>query len=411
MPRISSLKRAQFIAITLFSVALIYSSCEILENENLPDDQRMNNPTEGLSNAQMELFNLGADEFDEIYTKASGLGPIFVSNSCGSCHAQDNRGPEFNILTRFGQSDTFENPFIGKNGPQIQPFGFGGITPEKLPSGVVSSKFIAPIVAGIGFLEAIADSTLLRISDPTDLNQDGISGRPNFNTIPSWVTPNSMAVNRQNKFICRFGRKASIHNLFQQTATAFHEDMGITSVYFPQNIINKEDGSTNVPIENPEVSEADIHAAVFYLQALQTPPRRNSNHSDVLEGQKIFQQIGCGKCHIETVKTGYSPIEVLSDKTIHPYTDLLLHDMGSELNDGYTEGTALPEEWRTPPLWGLGLASKSQGGKLFLLHDGRAKSIEQAISFHGGEASSIRNNFNALSNSDKQKLIRFLNSL
>ena len=149
----------------------------------------------------------------------------------------------------------------------------------------------------------------------------------------------------------------------------------------------------------------------FYLKTLKTSIPRNQDNPEVIAGKQIFTQISCAKCHIPELQTGPSPISVLANKTIHPYTDLLLHDMGPDLNDGYTEGTALPEEWRTPPLWGLGLSKNSQGGSLFLMHDGRARSIEEAILLHGGEAAQSRSAYQSLSTEEKAKLIRFLESL
>ncbi len=139
-------------------------------------------------------------------------------------------------------------------------------------------------------------------------------------------------------------------------------------------------------------------------------PRKEDN-SEVKAGKQLFQKIQCASCHRPELKTGYSPIAVPSFKTFQPYTDLLLHDMGAALNDGYTEGSATTAEWRTPPLWGLGLSKNSQGGKYFLLHDGRAKSIEEAILLHGGEAQNSKALYQALSPQEKQQLIQFLESL
>ena len=125
----------------------------------------------------------------------------------------------------------------------------------------------------------------------------------------------------------------------------------------------------------------------------------------------MFTQVGCESCHKQTLKTEFSSVAALSNKTFHPYTDLLLHDMGPDLDDGYTEGNAKTSEWRTPPLWGLGLSPNSQGGQYFLLHDGRAKSIEEAIQLHGGEAQQSKERFQQLSVQDKNNLIKFLKSL
>ena len=131
----------------------------------------------------------------------------------------------------------------------------------------------------------------------------------------------------------------------------------------------------------------------------------------MVAGKNVFIQTGCEACHKQTLKTGYSPVEPLAYQEFHPYTDLLLHDMGSELDDGYTEGSATTAEWRTPPLWGLGLAQDAQGGNIFLLHDGRAHSIEEAILMHGGEAQVSRKRYELLSQPDKDALLQFLQSL
>jgi CxxC motif-containing protein (DUF1111 family) len=150
---------------------------------------------------------------------------------------------------------------------------------------------------------------------------------------------------------------------------------------------------------------------VFYLKTLKAPIARNSNQTDIIDGKALFANIGCAKCHRPEMQTGTSSIAALSNKTFYPYTDLLLHDMGPGLDDGYTEGSAKTYEWKTPALWGLGLSKFSQGGGYFLMHDGRARSIEEAIFMHGGEGDVSRENFQSLSDIDKRKLIKFLESL
>ena len=144
---------------------------------------------------------------------------------------------------------------------------------------------------------------------------------------------------------------------------------------------------------------------------MRPPVQRNQTDSDVIAGRQLFTDIKCVKCHISEWTTGPNDIAALSYKTFYPYTDLLLHDMGPGLDDGYTEGTALTSEWRTPALWGLGLAKRAQGGTYFLLHDGRAHSIEEAILAHGGEAYLAKELYHGLSKDDKEKLIKFLESL
>jgi len=162
---------------------------------------------------------------------------------------------------------------------------------------------------------------------------------------------------------------------------------------------------------DPEVSDVTIQNVVFYLQTLKVPIQRSQNDAEVMLGKNLFLQAGCESCPKQTLTTGFSNITPLSNKTIHPYTDLLLHDMGPGLNDGYTEGNAKTFEWRTPPLWGLGLSPNSQGGEYFLMHDGRAKSIEEAIQLHGGEAAASKNNFNQMASAERNAILKFLKSL
>ena len=180
--------------------------------------------------------------------------------------------------------------------------------------------------------------------------------------------------------------------------------MGITSLFEPI------DPYSGLEVD-PEVSTQTVHDVVFYLKTLKAPIRRNEDDPDVMAGEQIFSQIQCASCHTPTLQTGFSPIDVLANKEFHPYTDMLLHDMGAGLDDGYTEGYALTSEWRTPPLWGLGLSKDAQGGIYFLLHDGRAMSIEDAILQHGGEAQQSQTNYSQLSNIEKEQLIKFLESL
>ena len=341
---------------------------------------------------------------DEVFTSQTGLGSIFVATSCGSCHAGDGKGHPFTTLTRFGQIDSTGNQFLHLGGPQLQNRALPGYTPEQIPSGATFSKFIPPANTGLGFLELVSDADILAMVDPADANGDGISGVPNWITLPSFIDPNPNAITQNGKYIHRFGKKAAAHNLLHQTVNAYNQDIGITSTFQPKDVYS----GLNI---DPEVSDLTIHNVVFYLQTLKAPIQRNQNDAEVMQGKNLFIQTGCESCHKQTLKTGLSTVAALSDKTFHPYTDLLLHDMGPSLDDGYTEGNAKTSEWRTPPLWGLGLSPNSQGGQYFLLHDGRAKSIEEAIQFHGGEAQQSKERFQQLSGLDKNNLIKFLKSL
>ena len=194
------------------------------------------------------------------------------------------------------------------------------------------------------------------------------------------------------------------YDLLQQTADAYNQDMGIVSLFEP---IDPFSGLE----QDPEVGTQTVNDVVFYLKTLKAPIPRNQDDPDVIAGKQIFSQISCSSCHTPTLKTGFSPIEAISNKEFHPYTDLLLHDMGPGLDDGYTEGFATTSEWRTPPLWGLGLSENSQGGSMFLLHDGRAKSIDKAIRLHGGEAENSKSMYMELTEDEKDQLIKFLESL
>jgi CxxC motif-containing protein (DUF1111 family) len=371
----------------------------------------LDGPVDGLSDAEMQLHVNGDEAFNRTFTASGGLGPIFVQNACASCHLEDNRGHASTRLIRFGQSDTTGNQFLELGGPQLQNLALPGYAAETVPPGATSSSFIAPIVGGVGFLEAISDQTLLLLADPNDENGDGISGRINWVHVPDFISPTANAISDNGKWIGRFGRKASTHNLLQQTVTAYNQDMGIASTYLPSQPVNHTDGADPALSVDPEATDLEVKANVFYVRTVKAPARRNESNADVIRGEQLFGEIGCTSCHLPSVVTGDSPVEALSHKTIHPFTDLLLHDMGAELDDHYTEGSALTSEWRTTPLWGLGLAKQAQGGVYRLMHDGRATSLEQAISLHGGEGSSSRSRFDTLSESDKKKIILFLESL
>lgn len=381
------------------------ASCHKLLPAAPNDDELLDGPIEGLTPEQTRIFLRGDIAFnDDIFSATNGLGPMFVATSCGSCHAGDGKGHPFTTLTRFGQSDTISNQFLHMGGPQLQERALPGFQPEKIPAGASFSKFTPPANTGLGLLEAVPDAVLLALADERDSNGDGISGRPNWIHIPQYCQLRSGTVELNGRYIGRFGKKAAVYDLQQQTANAYNQDMGVNSSYEAYNTYN------GLEID-PEVSNQTVLDVIFYLQTLKAPIQRNQNNEDVIAGKQVFSNISCNKCHIPQLQTGVSSIAALSGKTIFPYTDLLLHDMGAGLNDGYTEGTALPAEWRTPPLWGLGLSANSQGGKVFLLHDGRAKSIEEAILMHGGEALQSKNNFQQLNAMDKARLIKFLESL
>lgn len=328
-----------------------------------------------------------------------------------------------------------------------------------LHNDVTLSPRLAGQMIGLGLLEAIPDQTLLSLADPTDANGDGISGRVNrvWDTVAGSLS------------IGRFGWKANQPNLLQQTAGAFNGDIGVTSSLNPDqpctdfqlecfmNRLNRRGtnrrdnqrgqnnpppppnrrgnnppppnngqnnpppppnlGQNNPPPPNdapistqPEVTDEELRLVTFYSSTLAVPAQRNPTDPQVVLGQTLFESANCSSCHIPTLQTGEHPISALSNQTIHPYTDLLLHDMGAGLADGQLDFQASGSEWRTAPLWGIGLLEEVNG-YAFYLHDGRARTLEEAIMWHGGEATASQNAFASMSASDKAALIAFLKSL
>lgn len=391
--------------VAIFFSLITLLSCEEFEPSAPKEYEILDGPVAGLSESENLRFLRGDIAFnDEIFTTENGLGPIFVATSCGSCHPGDGKGHPFTTLTRFGQTDETGNKFKHLGGPQLQHRSIAGFAPEQLPVGATFSKFTPPANTGLGFIDAIRDADILLFADSLDADADGISGVPNWIPfIKEYVSVRPNSVTYYGKYFGRFGKKGATYDLLQQTATAYNQDIGITSSYEP---FDTHSGN----LFDPEISNQTIEDVVFYLKTLKAPVARKEN-SEILAGKQLFTTVGCVKCHRAEFTTGNVGILALSNKTFYPYTDLLLHDMGPELNDGYTEGSAETSEWRTPPLWGLGLSKDSQGGAYFLLHDGRARSIEDAILLHGGEGTQSKNNFQSLTADEKQKLIRFLESL
>ena len=384
----------------------------------LPDSNAvLAEPMASLTETQLALHLEGDEAFAHLFSTAEGLGPIFVQASCESCHAGDGMGSPENALTRFGRYDggTWD-PMLDQGGPQLQHRAIAGYEAEQIPVGASSTEFIAPNVTGMGFLEAVEDTTLLALADPLDADGDGISGILNYVDPPDFFIPNALHIPKGGRYIGRFGRKAQTIDLLQQTVGAYREDMGITSDFLMEDPVNYAVSPLATDkVADPEVPASVVNAVVFYLQTLEAPRRRDENDPDVIAGSQLFKTIGCNSCHVESMTTGASPIEALNKKVFHAYTDLLLHDMGPELDDGFADTspgtTVLSSEWRTTPLWGIGLQHESQGGVLYLLHDGRALSIAAAIQQHGGEGAASRSAYNSLSSAQKSKIEKFLLSL
>ncbi|RJE70387.1 di-heme oxidoredictase family protein [Reichenbachiella sp. MSK19-1] len=374
-----------------------------------------------------------------------GLGPYFNARSCSACHALDGRAappltPDeepLGLLFRLSKPSGGEDLPDDNYGFQIQPHGIlavegegfvsvsyreqPGIYPDgttyslrnpiydfsKLNYGSLEpetqvSPRIGPQMIGLGLLEAIAEETLLGFADPEDANGDGISGRANY----------VMNVETGMMQIGRFGWKANQPTVRQQVAGAFNGDIGITSSLFPdQPCAPNQDCSEIAHGGDPELTEDILDRVSLYSEVLAVPRRRDWEEPEVLKGKGLFESVGCVSCHIPKIVTGnYDVHPEFSNETIRPYTDLLLHDMGSGLADNRPDGLADGQEWKTPPLWGLGLIHVVSG-HTYLLHDGRARNIEEAILWHGGEAKTSQQNFKDLDKSGRSALIKFIESL
>lgn len=422
-----SLRRVVGRSLGTFLAALLLAGCEIVTPGAPDSDTVLDGPIDGLTAQQRASFFAGDAEFSRVFGPASGLGPIFVAQSCASCHVGDGKGhPAFN-LTRFGRlgADGSFDPMRNEGGPQLQHRAILNYLAEVAPAGATGmARFTAPSVTGLGFLEAVEDSVLLALADPDDADGDGISGRVQL------LSPSDLLAEvsrlelvfdpgepRRNvpingRYIGRFGKKASAINLLQQTVTAYREDIGITSDLIPDDPVNPLVGPfSGDHAPDPEVPSSTVSNVVFYLKTLRPPPRRSPDAPEVTAGEALFDRIRCGACHTSSLRTGPSRIAALDRKVFHAWTDLLLHDMGPELDDEYTEGSALTSEWRTAPLWGIGLAERSQGGYGYYLHDGRARTLREAIELHGGEAAASRAAFRRLSPADQEAVLAFLRSL
>ena len=389
-------------------------------------DEVLEGPIDGLSPAQRAAFTRGDGEFARRFSPAEGLGPLFIAQSCESCHAGDGKGHPIFDITRFGRvvNGVFD-PMIAQGGPQLQNRAILNYLAEVVPAGATAmTRFNPPAVTGLGLLESVDDATILALADPNDADGDGISGRPSLvdstDFIADIVSIEALVRDDEptrhvpvgGKYLGRFGKKARTLNLLHQTVFAYSEDMGLTTDLVPDDVFNRQVGgfaSDDVP--DPEIASSTVSSVVFYLRTLRPPPRRDAGSPDVVEGGKLFVRASCSGCHVPTLITGRSEIAALDRVEFQPFTDLLLHDMGPELDDGYTEGDASASEWRTAPLWGVGLAERAQGGTAFLLHDGRARTLRDAIRHHGGEASRSRAEFDRMTPIEQERLLAYLRSL
>jgi CxxC motif-containing protein (DUF1111 family) len=412
-------------------------------------------PAHNLKGDRKNSFFVGNSFFNQNWVIApastaarDGVGPLFNQRSCSACHFKDGRSqppepgrPMSTMLLRISlpASNSIAAPKPDLvYGDQIQGLAIPGAIaeaevyidfteqPGAFPDGetyslrapryrlehlgygppatnLLMSGRVAPPMIGLGLLEAISEATLRSLSDPDDRDQDGISGRVNW----VWNQPT------RTYAVGRFGWKAEQPTVFQQSAGAFLGDMGITSALLPEeNHTRREKNCSELPNGGkPEVSDPILADVVYYSRTLAVPARRNWRDPQVTAGQRLFTQAQCAKCHLPQLTTGDLPgFSELSQQVIRPYTDLLLHDMGEGLSDHRPAFHAEGREWRTPPLWGIGL-TKKVSSHTFFLHDGRARNLTEAILWHGGEAASAREFFRSLPPTDRAALLAFLESL
>ncbi len=385
-----------------------------------------------------------------------GLGPLFNTNGCQNCHIKDGRGHPpspgdinaVSMLVRLSvpaMSEAEKQKLIQYGnipepnyGGQLQDFSLPGVKPEgkiaisyrevpvtfedgetvtlrqpnlaitdlnygPMAENVQLSARIAPPMIGLGLLESIPAEAIYAYADPEDANGDGISGRPN----QVWD------IDTQRTALGRFGWKAGLPNVNQQNAAAFNGDVGLTTSIFPHhNCMPSQSVCDDMPNGgDPEVSDNILDFVEFYARHLAVPARRNILDSQVQRGQEMFVNAGCNACHVESFTTAKRPdLAALSEQEIHPYTDLLLHDMGEGLADHRSEFIANGREWRTAPLWGIGYTKEVNADGTYL-HDGRARTLMEAVLWHGGEADGAKQRVLAMPKADRDALIAFLRSL
>lgn len=356
-------------------------------------------PLAGLSREERDRFDRGRAAFDSAFTPETGLGPLFNAEACGECHEDPvagGSGDEIEIhATAFHAAESLCDPFPDKGGPVFQTRATDalraaiGVDSEPVPPGAARALRSSPDVLGFGLLDAVPDSTILALADPDDRNADGVSGRP-------------------NRFldgrVGRFGRKAFLPALREFNAGAFVIEQGITN---PAVLTEELPGGDPMPpgtdpVPEPELAAEALDLVDFFVRFL-APPGPARRGREARHGGELFAVIGCATCHVPVLRTGYAAHALLRDKDVAAYTDFLLHDMGPDLADACL-GLASPSEFRTEPLMGTRLMTQ-------FLHDGRAKTLEEAIELHGGEAAGARDRFRILPPPERAALITFLKTL
>lgn len=368
-----------------------------------PPQPQVGDPLPDLSPAQQAHFAQGKITFQRVFDPTNGLGPLFNANSCAQCHEDPvvaGVGDEVEVhATRFSSSGSCD-PLFREGGPVFELHATPlleahGITNDPIPPDATAvGHRSSPPLFGLGLVDAIPETTILVRECPTGSRPHGIRGHAN-RTIDGRVG--------------RFGRKADTAALFDFVVGAYHDEMGITSPLLPAE---KTVDGMPVPPDTilgpePNVTSNEIVATTAFVRFLAPPPRQVfTNYQDralAHRGKKVFYELNCAVCHVPQMMTGASDVDALSYKSVPLYSDLLLHDMGPALAD-ICLGDAHPAEFRTEMLWGLHFQEQ-------FLHDGSAKSVEDAIRRHGGEAQDSADKFKALSEGDKKALLKFLDSL
>ena len=347
----------------------------------------------GLSLDAQARFHAGLDAFASMHTAADGLGPVYNGASCAECHNRPAIGGASNrFVTRFGTSGpTGFDPLASEGGPLVQAQGIKtatcSVAGETVPRDATVVTRRDPLsLFGLGLIDGILDTRILRLADPLDQNGDGISGRPGFIGLR----------------IGRFGWKAESARLEDVVVDAFSDQMSLTSPQRPDETRPQGRDLTCDPASDPEIDPATIVAVTDFLRFL-APPAPLPLTPTARFGKRLFKQFGCPGCHTDKLRTGLASEKALNAKRVRMYSDLLLHDMGA-LGDGIIQGVAEAAEFRTPPLWGLAQSAP-------YLHDGRAATLDEAIAAHDGEARTARDRFMQLGPSGRSALIEFLRSL
>lgn len=359
-------------------------------------------PLPGLSLGELKQFVDGRNDFVQVETVASGLGPVFNNVSCVACHGHPAVGGSSRIsVTRYGRSvNGVFDPLTAKGGTLLHQFAINPAVREFIPpeANVIAHRRTTPLF-GLGLIEAIPDETIRQNAQLA--KPDGVKGKLSTITDVASGQPR----------VGRFGWKAQHATLLSFAADAYLNEMGITSRFFPHDIA--PNGKTNLlqifdtvadPEDQPDpaTGKADVDRAADFMRLLGAPPTLALTAA-AQAGQTLFSQAGCTVCHTPTFTTGTSPVAALNNKSVPLYSDLLLHDMGT-LGDGIAQSVAGPREMKTPPLWGL-------RGNPFYLHDGRAETVDQAIRAHDGEAATAKGRYLQLTPAQKQQMLEFLHSL